>query len=558
MEKNLIINDDIKKILAETFKALRDEISIEVFLKKGVNDAFNEAVETLIKILPEISPLIKVNFFEVGDEQSLRRNVLLSPTVLIEPDKYSIRFSGAPIGEEGRSLILTLLMASTGSVILKPESVARLAGLKEKRNIEVFVSPTCPYCPEQVLFAASAAIARPELVSVEVIEIFENQELAQLRGVLAVPHVFMNGTLIMPGALHEELFIESLITLRKPEMPVTEFSDIPIERDLLVVGAGPAGLTAAIYAERSGLKTTMIEKEMIGGQMMITPVVENYPGFSRISGKSLVDMISQQALQYAEIHLGEDVQEVTRENNHFRVRTNIRIYIVKGIIIASGAKSKMLHVPGEERFYGRGVSTCAECDGYYFKDGKKVIVVGGGNTAATYALYLHNLGAKVILVHRGDKLRAEKRLQDSLIAEKIEMVLEAEVGGILGDKVVNAVSLRYKKDGLTKDMRVDGVFIAIGYEPNNAVARMIGVKMDEYGYVVADDRQRTSLPGVYAAGDIAGGVKQIVVAVSQGSVAAISAFEDITNPYWTRKEVKGDGPTANLPAGRQPTPLKVL
>jgi thioredoxin reductase (NADPH) len=549
MDKNLI-TDDTKKILSETFKALSDEVSIEVFTKKGLNDAFNEAVETIIRILPEISPLIKVNFFEVGDEQSRKRNVQQSPTVLIEPDKYSIRFSGAPIGEEGRSLILTILMVSTGSVILRPESVIRLAELKEKRQIEVFVSPTCPYCPEQVLFAASAAIARKDLVSVEVIEIFENQELAQSRGVISVPHVFMNGTLIIPGALHEELFIESLITLKKPEVLVTAFSDIPIEKDLVVVGAGPSGLTAAIYAERSGLKTIVMEKEMIGGQIMITPVVENYPGFSRISGKSLVDMISQQALQYAEIHLGEEIQEVTREDTLFRVRTNVRIYIVKGIIIASGAKSRMLQVPGEERFYGRGVSTCAECDGYYFKDGKKVIVVGGGNTAATYALYLHNLGAKVILVHRGDKLRTEKRLQDSLIAEKIELVYEGEVKEILGEKMVRAVTIEYKKKGVTKELPVDGVFIAIGYEPNNTVAKMIGVSMDEYGYVISDDRQRTSLPGVYAAGDIAGGVKQIVVAVAQGSVAAISAFEDITNPYWTRKELQGDSTIARLQTSR--------
>jgi thioredoxin reductase (NADPH) len=241
---------------------------------------------------------------------------------------------------------------------------------------------------------------------------------------------------------------------------------------------------------------------------------------------------------------------VTREDTLFRVRTNVRIYIVKGIIIASGAKSRMLQVPGEERFYGRGVSTCAECDGYYFKDGKKVIVVGGGNTAATYALYLHNLGAKVILVHRGDKLRTEKRLQDSLIAEKIELVYEGEVKEILGEKMVRAVTIEYKKKGVTKELPVDGVFIAIGYEPNNTVAKMIGVSMDEYGYVISDDRQRTSLPGVYAAGDIAGGVKQIVVAVAQGSVAAISAFEDITNPYWTRKELQGDSTIARLQTSR--------
>jgi thioredoxin reductase (NADPH) len=533
-----LVTDDMKKILSDTFKSLKDEVEIEVFTKKGLNDTFNEAAEKLFSVMAELSPKIKVSFYEVGSEQAVKRNVQASPTILIAPDKYSIRFTGAPLGEEGRSIILTLLMVSTGSVIIKPESAVKLQGLKEVRQIEVFVSPTCPYCPEQALFAASAAIARKELVSMNVIEIFENQELAQQRGVISVPHTFMNGMLIAPGALQEDLFIDALVSLKMPQVITAEFSDVPVEKDLLIIGAGPAGLTAGIYAERSGLKTVVLEKEVIGGQVTITPIVENYPGFTRISGKSLVDMIAQQALQYTDIHLGEELQELTRDKELFRVRTNKRIYLTKGLIITSGARSKMLKVPGEDRLYGRGVSTCAECDGYYFKDGKKIIVVGGGNTAATYALYLHNLGASVTLIHRGGELRAEKRLQESLDAEKIVIVYNAEIREIIGESMVSAVRIEFKKEGLTQELSVDGVFLAIGYEPNNAVARTIGLKLDDYGYVVVDDRMRTSIPGVYAAGDIAGGVKQIVVAVSQGSLAAISAFEDIANPYWLRNDGK--------------------
>ena len=170
-----LVTDDMKKILGDTFKSLRDEVKIEVFTKKGSNDTFNEAAETLFGVLPEVSAKITVSFHEAGDEQAVKRDVKSSPTILIAPDKYSIRFTGAPLGEEGRSLILTLLMVSTGSVIMKPESVTKLKSLKEKRHIEVFVSPTCPYCPEQVLFAVSAAIARSDLITLDVIEIFENQ-----------------------------------------------------------------------------------------------------------------------------------------------------------------------------------------------------------------------------------------------------------------------------------------------------------------------------------------------------------------------------------------------
>jgi thioredoxin reductase (NADPH) len=529
------IPDDIKNILRKTFQDMRDEVTIELFTKEGTNDTFNKAADTLIRTLPELTSKIKVSFHTIGDEQSVKRDVKQSPSVLIDPDKYSIRYTGAPIGEEARSFIVILLMISAGASIMKPESVEKLVQLGEKRLIEIFVSPTCPYCPEQAIFAASAAIVRPDLVSVDIIEMFENQGESQRRGVMSVPQIFMNGALISHGALSEELFIGALLTLKKPEVLAAEFVDVPVEKDLLIIGGGLAGLTAAIYAERSGLKSIVVDKEVVGGQVTVTPIVENYPGFSQISGKSLVDLIAQQALQYTEIHVGEEPMQISNEKSLFRVRTNLRIYIVKGIIVASGAKSKLLHIPGEDRLFGKGVSTCAECDGYVFRDGKKVVIIGGGNTAATYALYLHNLGAKVTIVHRRSELRSQKRLQDSLHVEKIEIIYDAEVREILGSSKVEAVKIEYKKTGEIKEMPVDGVFMAIGYEPNNEVAKLAGLKLDDYGYVVTDEKQRTSLPGVYAAGDITGSVKQIVVAVSQGALAAISAFEDIANPYWLKK-----------------------
>lgn len=181
------------------------------------------------------------------------------------------------------------------------------------------------------------------------------------------------------------------------------------------------------------------------------------------------------------------------------------------------------------------MSYCAECDGYLFKDGKKVIVVGGGNTALTFALYLHSLGADVTVVHRRDQFRAEMRLQEGLKSAGIPVLWNSEVIEIMGDRVVKAVKIKNNIDGSVKEIPVDGVFIAIGYEPNNRVANLLGLKLDEQGYIVVDGQMRTSMPYVYAAGDITGGVKQIVVAVSQGSMAALSAFEDLKSPYWTKK-----------------------
>jgi len=386
-----------------------------------------------------------------------------------------------------------------------------------------------------VLYALSAAIARPDLVSVESIEIYENQDLAEKLGTISVPQTFVNDILVAPGVVPEEVFIESLVTLKQPVIAPIAKTDVPVEKDLVIVGAGPAGLTAAIYAVRAGLTTVILEKENLGGQIAITPIVENYPGFTKIAGKSLVDLLAQQALQYTDIRLAEDITEIRKAGATFSIETTRGRYTAKALILATGAGWKTLNVPGEKRFAGRGVSYCAECDGYYFKDGKKVLVVGGGNTAATYALYLHNLGAAVTMVHRRDVLRAEKNLQESIFREGIPVMWNSEVREITGDKVVREVKVENTREKTTDLVATDGVFIAVGYDPNNAVAKKLGLHLDETGYIKVDDRMRTSMPMVYAAGDITGGVKQIVVAVGQGSIASISAFEDLSNPYWKEK-----------------------
>ena len=264
--------------------------------------------------------------------------------------------------------------------------------------------------------------------------------------------------------------------------------------------------------------------------MAITPVVENYPGYMRIGGKSLVDLITQQAMQYSEVHVGEYITEVAREeaDDRFRLKTNHAIYLAKGIVIATGVEPRALEAPGAQKFYGRGVSYCATCDGYFFKEGKTVIVVGGGNTAVTDALYLRNLGAKVTLVHRKDTLRAEERLRESLKQSGIPVLWNSEVREIHGDKMVRSVKIEDRATGRMTGMAVDGVFIAIGYVPSTEIATMLGLELTPDGYVKVDlTTMRTSVPLIYAAGDITGGMKQIVVAVAQGSMAAMTAFEDL-------------------------------
>jgi thioredoxin reductase (NADPH) len=539
-QKN-ILPDDVKQAIRETFQqGLAEDVVIEVYTLAGQNDQFNEAAVSLIRSLAELSDKLKVSFHAVGDDLSVKRNVTRSPSILIAPDKYHIRYTGAPVGEEGRSFLVTLMMVSAGKPLLTEPSVKKITdGLREKRDIQVFVSPTCPYCPQQVLSAFSAAVVKPDLVSAEVIEIYENQDLAESLGSLAVPQTFMNTTFTGAGLQPEPMFVESLLSLKEPQVASTQISGEPVKKDLVIIGGGPAGLTAAIYAVRAGLNSVVIEKSNLGGQVMITPVVENYPGFMRIGGKSLVDLIAQQAAQYCEIHVGEYVTEARKDNKDGTIylKTNHAIYITKGLVIATGVANRALEAPGAQKFYGRGVSYCATCDGYFFKDGKQVVVVGGGDTAMTDALYLHNLGAKVTLIHRRDTLRAQARLQESFKQSGIPALWNSEVREISGDKIVKTVKIEDKETGKVQGMPVDGVFVAIGYVPNVELAQQLGIELDEQGYIKTDlATMRTSMPGVYAAGDITGAPKQIVVAVAQGSMAAMTAFEDITSPAATNKE----------------------
>ena len=534
--KEPLISKDSGKIIKKELDKLKEPVNVLLFTKAELNEPFNEFSIKLLTELSGISDKILPKFETAGSELSKKYDITGSPTLLIQPDKYNIRLQGAPAGEELRTFLLTLIMASTGITILSDASRKRLADLKDPRNVKVFVSLTCPYCPLQVAIAIAVAIEKAGLVSTEIIEIYENKDLVTEYDAFSVPQVFVDDRLVGMGLQPEEVFVEEVITAAPIKIKPVESAAEKKEIDLLIVGAGPAGLTAAIYAERSGLKTIVAEKSNIGGQVAITPIVENYSGFTKIGGKTLMDMMAQQAIQYTDIHEGEEVLEILKKDERFEIKTNRANYIAKAVLLTTGAESKKLGIPGENEFQGRGVSYCAACDGYFFKDGKKVIVVGGGNTAATEALYLKNIGVDVTIVHRRGTLRAERFLQQSLTNNNIPILWNSEVREIRGDKFVNSVVLENIVDKSGRTLKIDGVFIAIGYTPSNELAKNLGVETDDEGYLKVDAGYRTNIKGIYAAGDITGGVKQIVTAVGQAAVAAMSIFEDISNPYWRKKD----------------------
>ncbi|MDG3546827.1 MULTISPECIES: thioredoxin-disulfide reductase [Methanobacterium] len=299
------------------------------------------------------------------------------------------------------------------------------------------------------------------------------------------------------------------------------------EYDLVIIGGGPAGLTAGIYAGRQGMNAVILERMTGAGSGYMVPLMENYPGFEVTSGKELLEKMRKQVEKHIPIRNMEEVKEI-RENSpgDISLTTSQGEYRAKSVIISTGSHHRRLNVPGEYEFLGRGVSYCATCDGPLFKE-KSVVVVGGGNAAVQEAIYLNDLDCDVTIIHRRDELRAEKYLQNKLKEHEIPVIWDSVVEGINGEVVVNSVSILNRKTQEKKDLPTDGVFIAVGEEPLNKVAQSAGVELDKEGYIVTDKHQRTNLPGIYAAGDITGGIKQWVVACSEGAVAALIAFVEV-------------------------------
>lgn len=293
---------------------------------------------------------------------------------------------------------------------------------------------------------------------------------------------------------------------------------------VIVIGSGPAGLTAAIYAARATLNPLVIVGNQLGGQISITAEVENYPGFPEpdLTGPDLVDRMYRQAERFGARFDYDEVVEVDfTKGSPFTVKTNGNEYETESVIVTAGASPRRLGVPGEEDFIGRGVSFCATCDGFFFR-GRDVAVVGGGDSALEEGLFLTKFANSVNIIHRRDELRAGPTLEKRARAnEKIDFIFDTVVEEIIGNGMVTAVQTANLKTGETKRLDIDGVFIYIGHYPNSKFLEG-QLAMDEHGYVIADGKMRTSVDGVFAAGEIQDSYfRQIATSVGQGCAAAI-------------------------------------
>ncbi len=306
--------------------------------------------------------------------------------------------------------------------------------------------------------------------------------------------------------------------------------------DVIIIGAGSAGLAAGIYAVRSGLKTLILDEKLPGGTISDASTVVNYPGFAEISGGELAEKMTLHCRKVgAVIHDLELVTGLELKEEKKIVKTSNTTYEAKSVIFSAGSHYKEIGVKGEKEFRGKGVSYCGVCDGPFFK-GKKVLVVGGGNSACITTLYLSGLAGQVTVIHRREAFRAEESLVSDIASKgNVNVVWNTEIQEIKGDKQVKAVTLLDKKTGKTSELAVDAVFVQVGEAPNSQVAKAAGVEADEHDYIKIDIRQQTNLPGVYAAGDVTNHpVKQVGTAVGQGITAALEAYSFIRRPYYRK------------------------
>ena len=304
------------------------------------------------------------------------------------------------------------------------------------------------------------------------------------------------------------------------------------ELDTIIIGAGAAGLSAGLYAARGRLNTLIIEKGIIGGQTESTNFIDNYPGsIENSTGPLLTKRMKEQCEQFGAKIVQEEISEIEKLDKGFFIKTNKEEYYTKTIIIATGAEPRLAGFKGEKEYRGKGISYCATCDGDFF-EGLDIAVIGGGDAAVEEGIFLTRFANKVTIIHRRDELRAVKSIQEKAFNnKKIDFICDTVVEEVKGSGIVQSLILRNKKTGEISELKVDGVFVYIGYVPNSGLFKEL-VDIDEEGYIIGDEEMRTNVPGIFVAGDVRKkSLKQIVTAAADGAIAGVNAEKYISENY---------------------------
>jgi thioredoxin reductase (NADPH) len=301
--------------------------------------------------------------------------------------------------------------------------------------------------------------------------------------------------------------------------------------DVIIIGAGAAGYSAGVYIKRSGMSVAILERESVpGGNTAVSPLVENYLGFNAIEGADLAEVFRKHYAQYGKIITEIDVRDIKKDGEKFKIITNRSEFTARALIVTTGTTHRKMNVKGEDEYYGKGISYCSTCDGYLFK-GKDVAVIGGGNSGAISALYLNGIAKTVSIIAHSKIKKCEDAYIKAIDEKKIPFILNAETEEFIGDgKKLTGMKYKDLVTGEEKTVNLDGIFVYIGVIPQTSFLKNIGVALDRHGFIVADEKGRTNVPGIYAAGDVlSGSEEQIATAVGEGSKAAITLYTDIIN-----------------------------
>jgi alkyl hydroperoxide reductase subunit F len=493
----------------------------------------------LLEELTALSPKLTLELRDLLSPDAARLAIDKVPATLVlaGDDDFGIRFYGRPGGYEFISLLDTILMVSTGESGLDPAIEALAASITVPTHLEVMVTLTCPYCPKMVHLGHQLAFVNPN-VRADMVDASEFPDLVQRYGVHGVPRTVINGRPAFEGALPAAKAVMDILQEVDPaayeaadaairelrgERLTTEASPDTIY-DVIVVGAGPAGMSAALYAVRKNRQVALIGRKA-GGQITDTATVENYLGVTNIGGRELAELFRHHLETYPvaeRCHTG--VSTIRRAGDQFEVATDDgHVYRGRTVIYAAGSQYRRLGVPGEERFIGRGIGFCATCDAPLYRD-KAVAVVGGGNSALTAVHDLAPFAREIHLVHHGDRLRAD----EALVARVREMAkvtihLNAEIREFLGQAALAGVRVASVDGRERYDLAVEGVFLEIGLTPNSDAVRDL-VPLNQMGEIPVSRDQSSAVAGLFAAGDVTDERdKQIVIAAGAGARAALAA-----------------------------------
>lgn len=510
-----MLEQALKEQIRSLFVNLKSNFTFQITL--STDSAINEELIALLQDVASCSEKIDITT-QIGDA--------LSFTILKNGIPSSIKFRAIPNGHEFSTLLLAILnMDGIGKNIPDDVIANRINALKGEIHVQSYISLTCTNCPDVVQALNLMSILNPNIHH-EIIDGGINQQEVEKLNIQAVPSVYANGALLHVGrsSLGELLAkLEENIGTRAQAIS-TEVK----EYDVIVAGGGPAGVSAAIYSARKGLKVALVA-EHIGGQVAETVAIENMISVPQTTGSHLVANLKSHLNEYA-----IDILE-NRRIDHFeitdgkkQIKTSMgETFATPALIIATGASWRRLNVPGESQYIGSGVAFCAHCDGPFYK-GKKVAVIGGGNSGLEAAIDLSAIASEVTVLEYLDELKGDQVLQDKIKDIKnIKIFTGIETQNIEGDgSKVTAIQFNNRHSGEAHSSNIDGVFVQIGLSANSQVFRHL-VEVNRAGEIVIDSRCRTNLPGVYAAGDVSEvPFKQIVIAMGEGAKASLTAFED--------------------------------